>query len=492
MSKVYVKDIQDKDKVDSIFMVGKKSLVTGKNGKPFLTLSLFDKTGEIDARVWENAAELDKAFNTTELVKVAATTVMHQGHVQLKIDSLEKTELGELPADDFAAPPAPATPKEPESGAGPGKEGGHSLTERRFAEVVALIDRVNDPHIRSLLRSFVDDPEISNLFKRAPAAKTIHHGYPGGLLEHTLSCMKLAHRLCDHYPVVDRDLVLAGAFLHDIGKTKELSFDRGTEYTDEGRLVGHLVMTSQWIHERARKIEGFPVLLEQHLVHLVLAHHGSLEYGSPKVPSTLEALVVHQLDELDSRINSWVGLMQRDGGDRWTDFSKLYERHLWKGPSPTIHARRPVESRSKRRHKVAPAQPGAEGAEGAPREGRAERPPREPREHREGREPREHREPREGRPERAERAERPERPPRGEKRPAKEERLTFKPFAAIASRETEPEPEPDSASARTDASGETAPSSSASSAESTSTAAPAAPAENAPANPTASPDGNAN
>ena len=420
MAKVYVKDIHPNDRVESIFKVAKKALPTGKSGKPFLTLTLFDKTGDIDARVWENAAELDKTFEVNDLVQVAASTVVHQGRPQLKIDTLSKAELGELTEEDFGNPPTREEPAAPAPG---------GVVERRYAEVLSLLERVNDPHVRALLKSFAEDPELAPLIKRAPAAKTIHHAYPGGLLEHTLSCMKLAHRLADHYPMADRDLLIAGAFLHDVMKVKELAFERGTEYTDEGRLVGHLVMTAQQIHQRARAIEGFPELLEWHLTHIVLAHHGSLEYGSPKVPATLEALLVHELDELDSRVSSWLGLMQRDGGDNWTQFDKLYERHIWKGPAPTAGGKRPVESR-KKRHKA----PTAHASEGGRPEGRTERPDRPERP------PREHREPREPRPPREHREGREPRPAREGRGPKPEVKLTFKPFAAIAAGEEQSEP----------------------------------------------------
>jgi 3'-5' exoribonuclease len=202
--------------------------------------------------------------------------------------------------------------------------------------------------VKALLLAFLDDPEIARGLPLAPAAKGIHHAYPGGLAEHLLSVIRLAHRAADHYPMLDRDLLVAGALLHDIGKVHELSYEKGTEYTDEGRLVGHLVMTAQRIHTYARGFHGFPPLLEQHITHLVLAHHGELAYGSPKEPATLEAYVVHALDTLDSRVASWLDLMARDPNERWTDRTKLYDRHLWKGAVPTIRNRSPVEPRRKR------------------------------------------------------------------------------------------------------------------------------------------------
>ena len=189
--------------------------------------------------------------------------------------------------------------------------------------------------MKELVQAFVQDEDVAARLRRSAAAKSVHHAYAGGLLEHTVSCLKLAHRLADHYPQVDRDLLVAGAFFHDLGKVRELMGERGVEYTDEGKLVGHLVMAAQWIHDKARRI-GAPRDLEHHIVHLVLAHHGRLEYGSPKVPLTLEALLTHYIDELDSRVNSWLNLMGREGGTkRWTSSDNVHEQPIWRGALPT-------------------------------------------------------------------------------------------------------------------------------------------------------------
>jgi 3'-5' exoribonuclease len=203
--------------------------------------------------------------------------------------------------------------------------------------------------VKALLFAFLDDPAVAQGLPRAPAAKGIHHAYVGGLAEHILSVMKLALRMADHYPMADRDLLVAGALLHDIGKVTELSYEGDSfEYTDEGRLVGHLVMTAQAVREKAARIEGFPRLLEQHITHLVLAHHGQLEYGSPKLPMTLEALIVHSIDALDSRIASWLETMQKDQGENWTTPNRIVDRHLWKGVAPTQRGRAPVARKAKR------------------------------------------------------------------------------------------------------------------------------------------------
>jgi 3'-5' exoribonuclease len=243
----------------------------------------------------------------------------------------------------------------------------------------------------------VEDEDFAARFRRSAAAKTVHHAYAGGLLEHTVACLKLAHRLADQYPQVDRDLLVAGAFFHDLGKVRELSGDRNAEYTDEGRLIGHLVMTAQWIHDKARRL-GVPRDLEHHVVHLVLAHHGKLEFGSPKVPMTLEAMLVHALDEIDSRVNSWLNLMGRDGGSRrWTDSNNVYEQPIWRGALPTVQAEKhgpPAElmtpviyvprdvgqggARKKAKEKR-PPRPERKPEEAKPAEGGAEARPAEPR-----------------------------------------------------------------------------------------------------------------
>jgi 3'-5' exoribonuclease len=205
--------------------------------------------------------------------------------------------------------------------------------DQMFAEVRSLVATVRQPQLRELLLGLLDDPEIGPAFRSAPAAKGVHHPFTGGLCEHTLSVLQLGWRICDHYPQLDRDLVTAGCLLHDLGKTRELApAGSGFDYTEEGRLVGHLVIATQWIHERAARIAGFPRELTWHLVHLVAAHHGKLEYGSPKEPATLEALVVHAVDELDSRVSSF-GLLfeQAEGG--WTDRRNLYGTRLFAGPS---------------------------------------------------------------------------------------------------------------------------------------------------------------
>lgn len=212
-------------------------------------------------------------------------------------------------------------------------------SEKIVARIRALCAEVRSEHVRALLFAFLDDRPLAQAFLRAPAAKSVHHAYAGGLCEHTLSVLELGWRVCDHYPQLDRDLITAGCVLHDIGKARELLPDG--EYTDEGRLVGHLVMTCQWIREKAARIEGFPPELEWRITHLVAAHHGKLEYGSPKEPVTLEALVVHALDDLDTRVSS-IALIAAASPEpgAWTDRKNLYGRKLLRPVDPGRDPRR--------------------------------------------------------------------------------------------------------------------------------------------------------
>jgi 3'-5' exoribonuclease len=210
-----------------------------------------------------------------------------------------------------------------------------------FAQIRALVAQVKSPHVRSLLDSFLDDPELGPAFLKAPAATRIHHAYLGGLCEHTLSVLQLGWRICDHYPQLNRDLITAGCLLHDFGKVREISPEPGFDYTDEGRLVGHLLTTCQLIREKAARIDGFPRELEWRITHLVAAHHGRREYGSPKEPATLEAMVVHALDDLDSQMSAFAQIAAAaPPGSAWTDRKNHLGRALLAAPTVTPDERR--------------------------------------------------------------------------------------------------------------------------------------------------------
>ncbi len=438
--KVYAKDLREKDRVHTVFRVTQKNKVTARSGKVFLSLVLADKTGLVDARVFDQVDALESVFAVGDHLLVQGHVINFHGKLQVVLEALERLDPGPLDLQEFEPPPEPPAPATPAEAPAPqeaasdkppqpapekreeapaartGREEGAGA--RAVAQIREILsDRVHDPYVKQLLLAFLDDPQIAAGLPHAPAAKGVHHAWRGGLAEHLLSVIRLTLRVAEHYPMADRDLLLAGALLHDVMKVAEISSEKGFEYTDEGKLVGHLVMTAQKIREKTLAIPGFPPLLEHHLTHLVLAHHGTLEHGSPKVPVTLEAYIVHALDSLDSRIASWLEAMARDPNEKWTETLRLYERQLWKGPAPTVRGKTPVEGRRKSREERRKSKAQQGGAEApAPRK---ERPPKE-------RPPREERPPKEGRPPREER---PPRPPRDPNTLPQE--LTFKPFSAL-------------------------------------------------------------
>ncbi|HET8725008.1 MAG TPA: HD domain-containing protein [Anaeromyxobacteraceae bacterium] len=375
MEKTWVKDIKEGERVKAIFAVARKAVPTAKSGKTYLAATLVDRTGELEARSFDRVEELAALFDEKDLVEVEGAVGSFQGRPQLRIESVARVDAAAAAIDlaEFAWVPPPE-PRKPEKA--PEPDAGDAI----WTELLGLVEAITDPHVKDLVKAFLADDDVAARLRRAPAAKTVHHAYPGGLLEHTVSCIKLSHRVADQYPQLDRDLLVAGAFFHDIGKIRELGYERNVEYTDEGRLVGHLVMAAQWIHEKARRV-GVPRDLEQHVVHLVLAHHGKLEYGSPKAPATLEALVTHFIDDLDSRMNSWVGLMGREGGTRrWTDAQNVHGHHIWRGTLPTVQ----VEKRSPPPELMTPViyvpRPAAPGSQPQRRQQeKKQKPPRPPR-----------------------------------------------------------------------------------------------------------------
>jgi 3'-5' exoribonuclease len=331
MDKIWVKDVKEGDRPKSVFLVARKAMPTAKSGKTYLSVTFHDKSGELEARAFDNVEAVAALFEEKDLVEVEGIVGTFQGKPQLRIESIAKVDPAGHDLAEFTWVPPPE-PKKPEKAEAP------EVAEGPWQELLGLVGAITDKHVRDLVMAFVEDEDVAHRLRRSAAAKTVHHAYAGGLLEHTVSCLKLAHRVADHYPQVDRDLLVAGAFFHDIGKIRELQGERSVEYTDEGRLVGHLVMAAQWIHDKARRV-GVPRDLEHHIVHIVLSHHGRLEFGSPKVPATLEAVLTHYIDELDSRVNSWLNLMGREGGNRrWTTSDNVYEQPIWRGALPTAQA----------------------------------------------------------------------------------------------------------------------------------------------------------
>ncbi len=328
--KVYVRDLEEGERVHTVFCVTRKARNVGRSGKTYLSLVLTDKTGDIDARIFDGVDQVESTFGVGDYVLVQGEVISFHGKPQVLISSLEHLDPEPIDRKEFA----------PSQTQHDGK--------RIVTQIRELVGRVHDPHVKALLLAFLEDSQVVAGLQRSPTKAGQEHG--GVLGEHVLSVMRLANRVADHYPMIDRDVLLAGALLHDIGKARDVGAEKGAESIDEDRLVGHLVATSQAIHEKAAQIPNFPRLVEHHLTHLVLSHLGTPEQGSPKVPVTLEAVVLHNIDAMDSSVSSWLELMSKDPNEKWTERSKIYERHLWKGVIPTARNKAPVDGKPRRRN----------------------------------------------------------------------------------------------------------------------------------------------
>lgn len=322
---VYIKDIQSGDKVLDSFLVAEKNMAFSQKGSPYLNLRLKDKTGQVDGKIWDNALEWDKRFRKGDVVQVNARAVSFRNSLQLSILSLTTLDDKDIVLNDYI----PTTRMD---------------IEAMFEDLKSFIEQIETQSLNKLLRSFFEDREIAEQFKKAPAAKGFHHIYMGGLLEHTLSVTRLLNQIANHYPGVNRDLLLAGGILHDIGKIKEFSYNRLVEYSDEGRLIGHIIIGVEMIDKRIADIPDFPDDLAMELRHLILSHHGILEYGSPKRPKTLEALMVHYVDDLDAKVNAFQEYLNdyRDEETGWTPFHRFLERYLYRGRVQEVVSEEPI------------------------------------------------------------------------------------------------------------------------------------------------------
>jgi 3'-5' exoribonuclease len=311
---VYIENLKAGEKISSAFLVAEKNLAYSQKGAPYLNLRLKDKTGEIDGKVWDNADEWDGQFNKGDIVQIYGRTLSYKNNLQLSVVELKKLTDEEIDLADYFPVAKQAA-------------------DEMFAELMTYVETIHTPCLQRLLHAFFDDEKIRALFKKAPAAKGFHHVYLGGLLEHTLSVTKLLDRTTQHYRDVNRELLLTGGLLHDIGKIYEFDYDRLVQYSDEGRLIGHIVIGVEMVNAKLALIEDFPKTLAMELRHLILSHHGVLEFGSPKRPKTLEALIVHHIDDLDAKVNAFRTFVDDAPEDdtRWTPFHKLLERYLYKG-----------------------------------------------------------------------------------------------------------------------------------------------------------------
>ncbi len=311
--KVFVSELQEGSRVREMFLLARKNLAETKAGKPYLSLTLMDRTGEIEARVWDNAPALDRVAEVGDVVVVQAVAKSYQNQVQLTISGLQRVEQDQVSLADFM----PASKRPP--------------AEMR-QELTSLIASVSDPGLHQLLDNLFQG-EVLAQFCQAPAAKKMHHAYIGGLLEHTLSVAGMAEKTAAHYPGLDRDLLLCGALVHDIAKIREFSYSSlPFAYTDSGRLLGHLVLGVEMVREAARGIDDLSRLRLDALAHIIVSHHGRHEFGAPVLPMTPEAILLHHLDDMDAKMNYMEGLREKQEEPGWTDFQRPLERFLYLHP----------------------------------------------------------------------------------------------------------------------------------------------------------------
>src|SRR6476619_4951974 len=318
MARRFVEQLSDGENVDEIYLVVDKQLRANRNGNLYIQLDLGDRSGTINARMWNAGEPLYKSFDPGDFLQVKGKVQLFQGSLQLIANTLEKHDANRVELTDFL----PHT-----------KQDISKLLER----LKAAVRKVSDPHLRALAETYFIDDAFMRAFARCPAGVKVHHAYVGGLLEHVVTMIDVAEKILPLYPEVNRDLVFMGVFLHDSGKVRELTFTRSFSYSDEGQLLGHLTIGIEMLAEKAKRVpdltgEAFPPELLLRLKHLILSHHGEPEFGSPKVPMTAEAVALHAIDLMDSRIHIAVREIADDRSESpWTPYNAALGRRMYKG-----------------------------------------------------------------------------------------------------------------------------------------------------------------
>lgn len=306
----FIKDYKEGDRVSDIYLCKHKQAAVTKNGKPYVNMILQDKTGTVDAKVWEpNSAGIEE-FDTLDYIEVYGDVNNFQGALQVNVKRARVCREGEYDPANYL----------PVS---------RYNNDQMYKELLGLIDSLENSYIKTLLQAFfVEDEAFIKKFRRSSAAKTMHHGFVGGLLEHTLSVTKLCDYYCTRYPLLKRDLLLAAAMFHDIGKTRELSLFPENDYTDDGQLLGHIVIGCEMLDEKIRNIAGFPPVLASELKHCILAHHGEYEYGSPKKPALFEAVALNMADNTDAKLEMMTEIFGGVSDTNWLGFNRVFESNL--------------------------------------------------------------------------------------------------------------------------------------------------------------------
>jgi 3'-5' exoribonuclease len=313
MKEFYIRDAaqQENKVVTTSFVVSNKQVKSKKSGEPYLDLTLMDRTGTIQAKMWDNVEECAEAFDQDDIVKVKGLINKYNQRWQFTIHKIRKTEQAEIDFSDYL----PKTSKD---------------IDKLWQTLGGFVASMTEPSLRRLLELFMADPEIAFAYRNAPAAKTMHHAFIGGLLDHVVSLCSACDLMARNYAFINRDLLLTGAFLHDIGKIHELSYARSFGYTTEGQLLGHLIIDLEMLHAKLAQIPGFPPQLKILVEHLIISHHGQYEFGSPKLPMFPEALMLHYLDDMDSKMEAMRAQFERDAEleTPWTGYNSALARPL--------------------------------------------------------------------------------------------------------------------------------------------------------------------
>ena len=306
----FINELREGENISEVYLCKTKTAATTKAGKSYYSLILQDKSGAIDGKVWELNNGIEH-FEALDYIRVEAQVTSFNNSLQLNIKRIRKADEGEYDPRDYL----PCSEKD---------------IEGMYKELIGIVESIKDEHLNKLLKMFfVEDDVFVKKFKNHSAAKSIHHGFIGGLLEHSLSVAKICIYIADNYPAVKRDLLISAALLHDIGKVNEISNFPENDYTDEGQLIGHIVMGAMMVDEKIKTIEGFPTVLENELMHCILSHHGELEFGSPKKPGLIEALALAHADNLDAKLETFSELINANKGKKdWLGYNRMFDANV--------------------------------------------------------------------------------------------------------------------------------------------------------------------
>ncbi len=320
MARQFINEISDGEAVEEVYALADKQIRANRNGDGYLLADLRDKTGSLHGLLWNVNEELLSHINAGDYVKVKGKAQLYNGNMQLIMTRIDVVNSSEIDPDDFQA-------------------GTNQDVDKLFEKLRSFLENVSDSELRKLMQIYLADEQLMENLRTAPAGIKAHHAYLGGLLEHIVNLLEAASRLVDLYPSINPDLLTAGIFLHDLGKVRELGYESSFVYTDEGQLIGHLIIGIEMLNEKIRQLQQQGDSIDEETVlrlkHMIASHHGSYEFGSPKLPMTPEAIALHHLDNLDAKVNEYTAIIEADPNKKshWTPYNPRTDRKLFKGSS---------------------------------------------------------------------------------------------------------------------------------------------------------------